>query len=64
MALDIQEDALEDGYTIFPNVHYDVQEQLYYIACVTIIDGDIWVWDPTGDEPGNFSELDAWEKVK
>ena len=49
-ALEIQEDALEDGYIV--SVDYDYYEETddYGIWCVTIINGDIWLWDPETDE--------------
>ena len=50
-ALEIQEDALKDGYMISVNLDYGETEDLFYIACVTIIDGDIWWWNPETDEP-------------
>lgn len=63
-ALTLQEDALKDGYII--SVDIDSGERLdeYSIACVTIIDGDIWAWDPEDDEPINFSQLAEFMKVK
>ena len=49
-ALEIQEDALRDGYII--SVDYDYcPERGFSVWCVTIINGDIWVWDPETDEP-------------
>jgi hypothetical protein len=50
-ALDIQEDALGDGYIISVDYDYDEVEDLFGVWCVTIIDGDIWLWDPETDEP-------------
>lgn len=50
-ALAIQEDALRDGYTV--SVDYDYYEETdeFGIFCITIIDGDVWYWDPETDEP-------------
>ena len=50
-ALDIQEDALGDGYIVSADYDYDLTMDTYYIHCVTIIDGDIWYWDPETDDP-------------
>ena len=50
-ALEIQEDALKDGYIISADIDYDSETELFYVACVTIINGDIWAWDPETDEP-------------
>jgi len=59
-ALEIQEDALMDGYII--SVDYDDDEEgNTSVFCVAIIDGDIWYWDPETDEP---MQDDTWGKVK
>ena len=50
-ALEIQEDALKDGYMVSADYDYDPETDLFYIFCVTIINGDIWYWDPETDEP-------------
>ncbi|MBA7672740.1 hypothetical protein ES703_80927 [subsurface metagenome] len=50
-ALEIQEDALIDGYMVSADYDYDPETDLFYIFCVTIINGDIWYWDPETDEP-------------
>ena len=49
-ALEIQEDALRDGYIVSANYYYDSYTNTYAVYCVTIIDGDIWYWDPETDE--------------
>jgi hypothetical protein len=50
-ALEVQEDALEDGYIVSANYCYDSATDTYIVYCVTIIDGDIWCWDPETDQP-------------
>ena len=50
-ALEMQEDALKDGYIISADYDYDEETDDYAIYCVAIIDGDIWWWDPETDEP-------------
>ncbi len=50
-ALEIQEDALSDGYIISADYDYDAMTDTYSVFCVAIIDGDIWYWDPETDEP-------------
>lgn len=49
-ALEIQEDALADGYII--SVDYDGpdEEFMYTVYCTTIIDGNILFWDPETDD--------------
>lgn len=49
-ALEIQEDALEDGYIVSVDYDYFEETDDYSIWCITIINGDIWVWDPETDE--------------
>jgi hypothetical protein len=50
-ALLVQEDALKDGYTVSAAYYYDTATDTYVVYCVTIIDGDIWCWDPETDQP-------------
>ena len=50
-ALEIQEDALKDGYMVSAEVFYDENTELFYVTCTTIINGDLWFWDPETDEP-------------
>ena len=50
-ALEIQEDALRDGYIVSADYDYDAETDSYTVYCITIIDGDIWYWDPETDEP-------------
>ena len=56
-ALEIQEDALNDGFIVSANLEYDASEDVYYILCVTIINGDIWLWNPETDEPVQYTDL-------
>ena len=50
-ALQVQEDALRDGYIVSADYDYDASTDTYLVFCTTIIDGDIWYWDPETDEP-------------
>ena len=50
-ALLVQEDALNDGYIVSAAYHYDTEMGTYSVYCLTIIDGDVWYWDPETDEP-------------
>jgi len=63
-ALQIQEDALKDGYIISVDVDYDESKRVYYTSCVAVIDGELWVWHPETDEPVNYSQMVEWQKVK
>ncbi len=48
--LEVQADALADGFVV--SVDYDGPEEegAYAIFCTTIISGSIWYWDPETDE--------------
>ncbi|MFC1872799.1 hypothetical protein ACFLYV_03680 [Chloroflexota bacterium] len=59
-ALEIQEDALRDGFVISVDEDSD-EEGNAWVFCVTIINGEIWYWDPETDEP---IQDDSWGKVK
>ena len=50
-ALDIQEDALEDGYIVSADSDYFEETDDYEMWNVTVSDGDVWSWDPETDEP-------------
>ena len=63
-ALNIQEDALNDGYIVSVNIEYDSEADAYIVACVTIINGDLWIWDPANDEPINYSALVGFQEVR
>lgn len=49
-ALEVQADALADGFVV--SVDYDGpdEEEAYSIFCTTVINGSIWYWDPETDE--------------
>jgi hypothetical protein len=49
-ALEIQEDALEDGYIISADYDYDEETETYAVYCVTIINGRVFWWDPETDD--------------
>jgi hypothetical protein len=49
-ALEIQEDALKDGFIVSADYDYDADTDTYKIYCVTIINGDIWYWNPETDK--------------
>ena len=50
-ALEVQENALNDGYIVSAAYYYDSPTDTYIVYCITIIDGDIWYWDPETDQP-------------
>ena len=50
-ALQVQEDALKDGYIVSVDIDYYPDEDAFEIVCVTVIGGYLWVWYPETDEP-------------
>ena len=50
-ALELQEDALKDGYIVSARIYYDTGQKKWWVSCSTVIDGDMWLWGPTSDEP-------------
>ncbi len=48
-ALKVQADAADDGYIISVDIDV-ISSSLAYVACVAIIGGDFWWWDPETDE--------------
>ncbi len=56
-AIEVQEDALRDGYIVSVDYDYFEDTDDYFIWCITIIDGDIWYWDPETDEAFQGTEL-------
>jgi len=49
-ALELQEDALKDGYLVSVDYDYDWQTDSYSVYCTAIIRGKIFYWDPETDE--------------
>ena len=47
-ALEVQEDALKDGYIV--SADYDATEEGAAAWCITVINGRIFYWDPETDE--------------
>ena len=49
-ALEVQEDALKDGYIVSVDYDYDAEDDSYSVWCTTIINGRIFYWDPELDD--------------
>ena len=51
-ALQIQADALADGFIVSVDYdyYYDEAGEFFYVWNIAIIDGAIWYWDPESDE--------------
>lgn len=49
-ALEVQEDALKDGYLVSADYDYDPETDSYWVYCVTVINGRIFYWDPETDD--------------
>ena len=55
-ALEVQEEALKDGYIVSVDYDYDAEDDSYSVWCTTIINGRIFYWDPETDDV--FEEYD------
>ena len=62
-ALEIQHDALEDGYIVSAWIDYFFDEELFYINCTAVAGGVVWMWHPETDELTNFSDLTGLLKL-
>ncbi len=49
-ALEVQEDAVADGYLISADYDYSEADESYSVWCIAIINGKIFYWDPETDE--------------
>ena len=49
-ALEIQEDALKDGFIINVDYDYDEENEGFTVYCTTVINGYMWWWDPETDD--------------
>jgi len=49
-ALEIQDDALLDGYLVSADYDYYEVDDTYSVFCTTVIDGYVWWWDPETDD--------------
>lgn len=63
-ALEIQEDALNDGYIVSAWIDYYPDEELFYVLCQTVVQGDVWMWNPEDDELANFSDMSGLLKLR
>ncbi len=62
-ALQIQEDALKDGYIISAGI-VDLEQGQFLITLVAVIGGDVFMWNPETDEVTDFSGLTGLLKVQ
>jgi len=63
-ALEIQEDALQDGYMISAWIDYYFDEELFYVNCTAVVEGTVWMWNPETDEILNFSDATGLLKLR
>ena len=63
-ALEIQEDALKDGYIISAGIVDLAAPGEFLITLVTVIDGDVFMWNPETDEVTDYSGLTNLLKVR
>ena len=56
-ALEIQYEALLDGYIVSADYDYFEEDDTYTVFCTTMIDGYVWYWDPDSDEVASDAYL-------
>jgi len=58
-ALEVQADALADGYVV--SVDYDGPDEdgFYMVFCTTIVNGSVYYWDPETDDVTKDNTLEA-----
>jgi hypothetical protein len=56
-ALEIQQDALEDGFIVSAWIDYYFDEGTFYVNCTAVAGGVVWMWSPDTDELTNFSDM-------
>ncbi len=61
-ALEIQEDALKDGYIISAGI-IDLPSGDFLVFLTTVIDGNVFMWNPETDKATNYSALAGLWKV-
>ena len=49
-ALEVQEDAIRDGYIVSADYDYDAEAESVMVWCTTIIHGRVFYWDPETDD--------------
>ena len=49
-ALEVQEDAIKDGYIVSVDYDYDEEGEKAFVWCVAVINGRVFYWDPETDE--------------
>ena len=63
-ALDIQEDALQDGYIVSAWIDYYAEEEMFYVLCTAVAGGNVYMWDPENDELTDLSGLSGLLTVR
>jgi hypothetical protein len=56
-SLEIQQDALEDGFIVSAWIDYYFDEGTFYVNCTAVAGGEVWMWSPDSDELTNFSDM-------
>ena len=54
-ALDVQDDALEDGYIVSAWIDWYPDDDDFYVLCSAVVKGNVYMWDPETDELIDFS---------
>jgi len=63
-ALEIQEDALKDGYIVSAWIDYYFDTEDFHVNCTAVVDGNVWMWNPENDELVNFSGVSGLLKLE
>jgi hypothetical protein len=58
LALELQEEAMRDGYLVSVDLDYNAEDDTFTVSCVAVIDGDMWVWDPEEDHVTHYAFLE------
>jgi hypothetical protein len=62
-ALEIHQDALDDGYMVFVSFDPDDAGELFIAECMTIVDGDLYSWFVNSDELWNLSAIYGFSRL-
>ena len=61
-ALKVQENAARDGFLVSVQYHFcDERLIIEYVACITLVNGYLFMWDPETDE---VFEDPVWGKIR
>ncbi|MFC1873673.1 hypothetical protein ACFLYX_00030 [Chloroflexota bacterium] len=62
--LDLQEDALNDGYIVSTFIYYEELVNYYRVLCSAVADGTIYTWNVESDNLTDFSDWAGLSSVQ